>query len=60
MIEIATDFADVQERACETLCALIRKCGGLPNVSSFIKVDRNVAHEGEFIYLISRSDLDYI
>lgn len=46
-MEMATYIADVQERACETMCALIRKYGGLPKVSSFIKVQSNTALIGE-------------
>lgn len=46
---MATDILDVQERACETMCTLIREFGGggVPKVSSFIKVLRNIAHVGE-------------
>ncbi|KAG4072258.1 hypothetical protein HA402_004190 [Bradysia odoriphaga] len=44
IIELTTDIPDIQERASETMGALIRKFGGVPKASSFIKVQRNIAH----------------
>lgn len=46
-MEVATYIADIQERACETMCALIRKFGGLPKLSAFVKVLSNTAAIGE-------------
>ncbi|XP_037024673.1 uncharacterized protein LOC119066358 [Bradysia coprophila] len=44
IIELTTGIPDIQERASETMGALIRKFGGVPKVSSFIKVQQNIAH----------------
>lgn len=52
-MELTTYNVDVQERACETMCALIRLSGGVPKDSSFIKILQSIAHVGEFLALYS-------
>lgn len=47
IVEMTTDNIDVQERACETMCALIRTSGGIPKKSIFVKIFENIAHTGE-------------
>lgn len=59
IIELTTAIIDIQERACETMCALIRICRGVPKVSSFVKVLGNVAHISELLFQMNNETKNF-